>query len=114
MKKSSKVRLTVVAAIGMAACGERRPDPCQPQSFNDQACQDAVQHHGYYWHGTWMPMTYGYPYPYYYDSYRRYASTGGTVTSAPTGSYSATGSVERGGFGDTGAGHGAGGDGAGE
>lgn len=118
MKKSAQVTLTVVATIGMAACSRQRVDPCQPQAFNDQACQDAVHSGGYYWRGTWFPMTYGYPYPYYYDSYRRYTSTGGAVTTLPAGSYARPGGggsgaagVERGGFGATG--HG-GDEGAGE
>ena len=60
-------------------------------------------------------MMYHYPYPYYYDSYRSHMSSGGAVVAAPAGAYnhpaaSAPGSpgVVRGGFGSTGAGHGAG------
>lgn len=120
MKKSAKVTITVVAAMGLAMCGRRRLDPCSPGTFNEMACQDAVRSGGYYWQGSWFPMTYSYPYPYYFDSYRRYVSSGGTVVSAPGQSYgrpgaSAPGSsgVERGGFGSTGSGHGSG-SGAGE
>ena len=36
---------------------------------------------GYYWGGSWVPMVYSYPYPYYYDHYRYnnayYGSNGG-------------------------------------
>jgi hypothetical protein len=109
MKKSAQVTLTVVATLGMAACNRQRQDPCESASFSEQACQDAVQHHGYYWHGGWVPMTYSYPYPYYYDSYRSFASRGGAVRPAPSGSYSASPSVTRGGFGSIGAGHSVGG-----
>jgi hypothetical protein len=60
-------------------------------------------------------LVYHYPYPYYYDSYRRHVSSGGAVVAAPAGAYShpaasapASPGVERGGFGSIGAGHGAG------
>lgn len=113
MKKSAKVTLTVVAAVGLASCGRKRPDPCEAATFNEQACQEAVRDGGYHWRGTWYPMMYHYPYPYYYDSYRGYVSRGGAVRAAPAGDYarpasSSSHSVERGGFGSTGAGHGAG------
>ena len=115
MKKSAKVTLTAVAAMGLAACGRRHPDPCEAATFNEQACQQAVQSGGYYWQGSWYPLVYHYPYPYYYDSYRSHVSSGGAVVAAPAGAYnhpaaSAPGSpgVVRGGFGSTGAGHGAG------
>jgi len=120
MKKSAKVSITAVAAMGLALCGRRHPDPCAAESFNEIACQDAVRDGGYYWQGTWFPMTYSYPYPYYYDSYHRYASSGGRVVSEPGKSYgrpsastpgaahSGSSGVERGGFGSTGSGHGAG------
>jgi hypothetical protein len=119
MKKSAQVTLTIVAAVGMAGCG-RRLDPCEPASFNQQACQSAIDAGGYYWRGSWYPMSYHYPYPYYFDSYRTYVSRGGRVTTAPAASYVGSGGssihssspstsgVERGGFGSTGAGHGAG------
>jgi hypothetical protein len=111
MKKSAKVTLTVVAVVGLASCGSRRPDPCEAATFNEQACQQAVQKGGYYYNGSWFPMAYHYPYPYYYDSYRGYVAGGGVVRPEPAASYSGTG-VVRGGFGTTGAGQ-ASGDGAG-
>lgn len=122
MKKSARVTLTVVAAAGLAACNRQRRDPCEAATFNQQACQDATRNGGYYWRGTWFPVMYHYPYPYYYDSYRRYVSSGHSVSGASAGAYnhpavgapgaghpqgSPTG-VEHGGFGATGAGHGAG------
>jgi hypothetical protein len=114
MKKSTKVTLTVVAAIGLASCGRSRPDPCEQGSFSELACQDAVRGGGYYYGGSWYPMVYRYPYPYYYDHYRTHVSSGGRVLSAPAGSYARPGGassspgVSHGGFGSIGAGHGAG------
>jgi len=115
MRKSAKVTLTVVAVVGLGSCGRRRPDPCEAATFNEQACEQAVNSGGYYYNGSWVPMVYHYPYPYYYDSYRSYVSRGGVVRSSPVESYSRGGAatpaasgVERGGFGTTGAGHGAG------
>ena len=58
--------------------------------------------------GRWYPMLYSHPYPYYYDSYRSHISSGGTVRSAPSSSYShpsassPSSSTPRGGFGSTG------------
>jgi hypothetical protein len=109
MKKSAQVTLTLAAAMALAGCG-RRYDPCEAQAFNEQACQQAIQDRGYYYHGTWFPMYYSRPYPYYYDSYRGYLSRGGSVSGAPAGSYSHPAGVERGGFGAHGAGHAAGGE----
>ncbi len=112
MKKSSKVTLTMVAAMGLASCGRSRRDPCDQGAFNEMACQDAVRSGGYYYGGSWFPIMYHYPYPYYYDHYRTYVGSGGRVVSAPAGSYMRSGGgpvsspgVERGGFGATGAGH---------
>jgi hypothetical protein len=112
MKRSSKVTLTVVAAMGLVSCS-RRHDPCEPSYFDQMACSDAVRSGGYYWRGGWVPMTYSYPYPYYYDSYRTHVQRGGKVFGTggafarPSGAPSSGGTV-RGGFGSTGAGHGAG------
>ena len=110
MKKSAHITLTLAAAMGMAACGRNRPDPCEAATFNEQACNEAVRNGGYYYGGSWVPMAYRYPYPYYYDMYRGYTSRGGSVASAPSGSYAAPASgVTRGGFGSTGASHASGG-----
>lgn len=119
MRKSAKVTLTIVAAMGLAACN-RRQDPCNQATFNEQACQDAVRSGGYYWRGSWVPMMYHNPYPYYYDSYRGYVSRGGTVHAAPGVTYgrpsdtsgaghTSSPGVSRGGFGSIGSGHGIGG-----
>lgn len=121
MKRSSQVTLTVVAALGLAGCS-RRYDPCDDRSFDAVACADAIRGGGYYWNGSWVPMTYSHPYPYYYDTYRSRLSRGGSVVTVPPGSYvrpsgaaasggdagHSSGGVVRGGFGSTGAGHGGG------
>jgi hypothetical protein len=101
MKKSSQVTLTVVAAMALAGCG-RRYDPCDARTFNEFACQEAIQQGGYYYHGNWYRTGYDHPYPYYYDSYHTYVSHGGSVHSSAPGSYSHPSGISRGGFGATG------------
>lgn len=100
MKRSSKVTLTVVAMVGLASCARRR-DPCEPSYFNEGACQEAVRSGGYHWRGSWYPMVYSNPYPYYYDSYRSHVQRGGKVYGTSSGNY-AKPSVTRGGFGSSG------------
>src|SRR5882672_10105759 len=124
MRKSTKVTLTVVAAMGMAGCSRHR-DPCDAPSFDAVACGDAIRSGGYYYGGHWYGMAYHFPYPYYYDAYRTHVTRGGAVVTAPAGTYArptsdsgkrfGTGSssggttsgsgVSRGGFGSTGAGN---------
>ena len=111
--KSTRVMLSVAAAMGMAARGQG-PDPCEPGSFNPGVCKVAVRHHGYCSGGAWVPMTYSQKYPNYYDSYQSYLSGGGLVASAADencGRFGSHGSyfVSHGGFGRTGSGHHAGG-----
>jgi hypothetical protein len=114
MRRPVQVTLTVVTAAALASCGRRAADPCASATFSEQACQDAIRSGGYYWNGSWYPMMYRNPYPYYYDSYRSYRASGGTSSAAPAAAYSRpAGAVERGGFGTTGVGHGASGDAAG-
>ena len=122
MKRSAQVTLTVVAAVGLSACGRERRDPCEAASFDDAACRQAVASGGYFWYGAWVPMRYNRPYPYFYDRYRDYQSRGGTVVAAPGKAYGRTATspggspaggvaspaVTRGGFGSIGAGHGVG------
>lgn len=97
-------------AAALTSCGRRALDPCSPASFNEQFCQDAVRNGGYYWNGSWYPMRYHNPYPYYYDSYRSYRAKGGTTRSVPGITYGhPSGGTERGGFGSTGEGHSSGG-----
>jgi hypothetical protein len=101
MKKSAQVTLTVVVAIALAGCG-RHYDPCDPGTFNQFACQEAVQQGGYYYRGNWYRSSYSHAYPYYYDHYHSYVSHGGSVHSYSSGSYSHPSGISRGGFGSTG------------
>jgi hypothetical protein len=115
MKKSAAVRLTAVAAIGLAARGQPRPDPCAAATFTEAACRAAVENRGYCWNGRWVKLRYSYPYPYYFDSYVAYIANGGIVDPAAVGTcgpahgwFSGAHSVSRGGFGSSAcyAGHG--------
>jgi hypothetical protein len=67
MKRSAIVRLTIVAAVGMAAHAQQRPNPCALSTFSGQACSAAVTSGGYCWNGKWVQLQGHYPYPYYYD-----------------------------------------------
>src|SRR5215813_791925 len=112
MKKSATITITIAAAMGTIACSRRGPDPCEAATFNEQACNEAVRNRGYHYNGTWVPMYYSRPYPYYYDNYRSHVARGGSVSSRPSSSY-ASPSVSRGGFGSTGAAHSSGSSGSG-
>jgi hypothetical protein len=112
MKKSVAVRLTVVTAVGIAARAQPRQDPCSAATFNEQACQAAVQNHGYCWNGRWVGLKYHYPFPYYYDAYLAYVSNGGVgnpAAVAPCGPphrfFSGAHGISRAGFGSSGACH---------
>ena len=122
MKRSTKVEIALVAGLAMSGCGRRAYDPCAPQTFNDLACQEAVNHNGYYYGGHWYPHTYVGGYSSYYNGYYSYVRGGGRVTqiapsqwSRPSGAAAGTastssgqgasssgGSVSRGVFGSTG------------
>jgi hypothetical protein len=39
MKKSANVTLTLVAAMGIAARAQQRPEPCEAATFNEQVAQ---------------------------------------------------------------------------
>jgi hypothetical protein len=100
----------LVAGLALAGCGRRALDPCEPRSFEAEACEGATRDGGYYYGGRWYPHTYGYPYSYYYGGYHNYTRGGGAVAAAPHSSYahpSASG-TSRGAFGGTPAGHGGG------
>jgi len=113
LRKSTRVVLTVAAAMGMTARGQQGVDPCQSSSFSAQACQLAIRHKGYCSGAAWFPMRYSQPYPYYYDSYSAFISGGGLAVPAPLdcghARFFATHGSTRGGFGATGAGRHAGG-----
>ncbi len=81
MKKSARVSLTLVAAVACAARAQG-PDPCAAGTFSANACHSAIKSHGYWSGCTWVPQQYQ-KYPYYYNFFRAYASTGGLVAAAP-------------------------------
>jgi hypothetical protein len=107
MKRSASVRLTIVAAAGMAAQAQQRPNPCALSTFSSQACSAAVTSGGYCWNGQWVRLQGHYPYPYYYDQYQQYVANGGASTPAAVGSCApiSHGAVARAGFGATAASH---------
>jgi hypothetical protein len=128
MKRSRKVEIALVAGLAMSGCGRR--DPCAPQTFNQDACLDAINHNGYYYGGHWYPHSYSGGFSAYYNGYYSYVGNGGNVTpispsewsvpsgasaSGPPGATSAgSESVSRGVFGSSfgssgGEGHGSGG-----
>src|SRR5438477_10628675 len=104
MKRSAWVFLT----LGLATCSKQTaiaPDPCEPGSFADGPCRDAVTNHGYYSHGTFIPHVYPFLYPYYFGRYGSYTTNGGRGSPAPISTYATpTGTITRGGFGSTGSG----------
>jgi len=112
VKKSSAVRLTIVAAAGIAAHAQSRPDPCAAATFNEAACEAAVAANGYCWNNRWVTLKYHYPFPYYYDAYHEFLAGGGVPYSAAVGAcgpprhFLGIGhSVSRAGFGCSGAAH---------
>jgi hypothetical protein len=121
MKRSRKVEIALVAGLAMSGCGRRAYDPCAPQTFNAEACQDAISHNGYYYGGHWYPHSYSGGYSSYYNGYYHYIRGGGRVAAiAPSewsrpaagantsGGAHSSGSVSRGVFGSSG--HGGGGE----
>jgi hypothetical protein len=129
MKKSGKVGLVLLSALGLASCsGPAHPppavianpqsqatmtwdgtprDPCAQQYFDERLCQNAINGHGYHYGGTWIPMMYSRPYGSYYSSHSSYISSGGSYSPTPVEVYNSgfkapsAGTVVRGGFGTT-------------
>ena len=126
MKKSGKVGLVLIAALGLSSCGRRAPeqvqrapesgtmawddtprDLCSKEHFNDGLCQSAVNNRGYHYGGLWLPMIYASSYGRYYDNHRSYLSGGGQHAPVPAAVYApgfvapAKGTIVRGGFGST-------------
>jgi hypothetical protein len=87
MKKSVGVGLTVLAAFGVSARAKQL-DPCAAATFNEVACQAAIQNRGYCWNGRWVRMKYRQPYPYYFDVYDEFVATGGIATPVEVGTCS--------------------------
>jgi hypothetical protein len=109
MKRSGKVEIALVAGLAMAGCGRRGYDPCAPQTFNVDACQQAINNKGYYYGGQWYSRSYSGGFSNYYNDYYGYLRNGGNVTqiapsqwSQPAGASSTgSGSVSRGIFGSS-------------
>ncbi len=109
MKRSTAVPLTIVSALAsvVGACGPSQPaiDPCEAATFNQPACEYAIEHQGYYYNGTWYPHVYGHPFLYYSQGYGSYIAGGGRVRSIAPGSFEPRAGVVRGGFGGIGEAH---------
>ena len=107
-----------IAAVVLVGCDSTPPpaDPCQAETYNAAACQDAVSSHGYYWYGAWHPLFYPYPYSWYATGYNTYvvahpgfvpmrtASQFYSPSFSSSAFHGGTGTV-RGGFGEIGAAH---------
>ncbi len=109
MKRSASVGLTLAAAFAFTARAGQRPDPCAASTFNETACQAAVQSRGYCYNDRWVGMKYSEPYPYYYDAYQQYMAGGGAPNAAVVGTcgpprWWGIGPHRNAGFGGTGAG----------
>lgn len=91
-ERRRSLRVTFTLAAAMIGCG--KPDPCDPASFDQSACQGAIVAH---------PQVYSHPYPYYYGRFSAYRAANAIEVE---GAHS--GSSERGGFGATGEAHGGG------
>ena len=123
-KRSAAVPLSLVSALAAAVgCGPSHPavaggvDPCLSPTYQQGACEYAVQHQGYYYGGSWYPHIYSQPALFYYNGYSHYVGSGGSVRVISPGSYApgiggaampsgARSTVVRGGFGGIGAAHG--------
>jgi hypothetical protein len=100
MKKSARVRLTVAAAVALAARADAQ-DPCEAASFNRKACKIAIRERGFCSGGAWVSAPYPESYSYYNDLYRLFRHQGGLPVPAPMescGQYFGAGAM-RGGFG---------------
>jgi len=78
--------------MGLSACSWKQavlPDPCQPETYNDIACQDAVKNHGYYSHGVFVYGDYRDPYLSYFQRYQDFTARGGVPREVPLWAYAA-------------------------
>jgi hypothetical protein len=91
MKKSANIQLLFLHGLILSAvaCDNAPPpvDPCNTATFNQPACEVAVQQNGYHYHGAWVPYFYTNPYPFYFNRYNSYVARGGTIYSAPLSAY---------------------------
>lgn len=94
MKKSQSIQLLFVntLVLGAVACDDAPTavEPCATRTFNPEACEVAVQNHGYHYHGAWIPLMYPSPYPFYFGRYNSFVARGGTVFAAPRSAYERT------------------------
>jgi uncharacterized protein YgiB involved in biofilm formation len=92
MKKSRAIKFTVLNGIicTLGACGPAviPVDPCNIHTFNPPACEMAISSRGYYYRSTWYPLSYTYPYSFYYEGYNSYIASGGRVYAVPSNYYS--------------------------
>lgn len=112
MKRSGRVGLTLMTALGLASCGCSTPppqrtvssqpppasqatmtwdnkprDPCAQQYFDESLCKGAIQNRGYHYGGSWIPMMYAYPLAHYYGSHSSFLSSGGRYSATPVEVY---------------------------
>ena len=117
-RRSRSVPLSLVPALAAlvgAGCSASRnaPDPCEPATYTQTACESAVANRGYYHNGTWFPHAYAYGAMYYLGRHNSYVQGGGRVRSISPTVYSpgvaapSRPNAVRGGFGGIGARHGA-------
>lgn len=115
VRRSRAVPLSLVpilaAAISTACAHSPTYDPCEPDTYQQAACDAAVANHGYFYNGTWYPHVYSYAPFWYLNRYNGFIVGGGRVRSlsptvyAPSAASPARTGVVRGGFGGIGEGH---------
>jgi hypothetical protein len=114
-RRSGAVPLSLVPAlaalVSVSACSSRKPlDPCEPASFSQPVCENAVANRGYWHSGTWYPHVYPFAAMYYLTRHNDYVRGGGRVRSISPTVYSprvaspSRPGVIRGGFGGIGSG----------
>jgi hypothetical protein len=92
VKKHCRRLPVAVLLMGLSACSWKQavlPDPCQPETYNDIACQDAVKNHGYYSHGVFVYGDYRDPYLSYFQRYQDFTARGGVPREVPLWAYAA-------------------------
>jgi hypothetical protein len=86
------MQVAVLSILGLSACSWKQavlPDPCQPETYNDVACQDAVKNHGYYSHGLFVNGYYPDAYLTYFQRYQDFTVKGGVPREVPLWAYAA-------------------------
>lgn len=77
--------------LGAAGCSPSTPapDPCEPELYQQEQCEQAVGTSGYHYRGVWIPRVYPHPSLYYAGEHDRYVARGGVTTRVPTQAYRA-------------------------